>query len=294
MAARQEGCASELMITTGMGWKCISFFRNVRPSMRGISISSVSTSGCSARILSRATYGSGAVPTTSRSGSPASASVRILRTMAESSTISTRILRPLGIPASPLRTLPSGLPLPSVDGMRRRPLRLAEFSLIRGRMCGAVQAGTWLALDPAQHRAANHVRQLADHFSDLRSESPLSSSPRKSAAIGPRRLARDAQRQKPGRFAFESHVRTIRSASASGAADAASSKASDEEHLSPAPPSTAFGQCRSSCVSVTAAPPRFVSSRLAQLLRAGTAWLRSRERPGPAFARCAVRWRPSR
>ena len=37
--------------------------------MRGISISSVSTSGESDRILSRATYGSGAVPTISISGS---------------------------------------------------------------------------------------------------------------------------------------------------------------------------------------------------------------------------------
>ena len=54
-AARQDGCARELMTITGSGWKCISFFRNVRPSMRGISMSSVSTSGCSARILSRAT-----------------------------------------------------------------------------------------------------------------------------------------------------------------------------------------------------------------------------------------------
>jgi hypothetical protein len=54
-AARHEGCASELMITAGMGWKCISFFKNVSPSMRGISMSSVSTSGFRERILSRAT-----------------------------------------------------------------------------------------------------------------------------------------------------------------------------------------------------------------------------------------------
>src|SRR5215471_5749480 len=65
--------------------------------MRGISISRVRTSGRSARILSRATYGSGAVPTTSRSGSPARASARSLRTMAESSTINTRILDDSGI-----------------------------------------------------------------------------------------------------------------------------------------------------------------------------------------------------
>src|SRR4051812_40082369 len=88
------------MTTTGMGWNCISLLRKVRPSMRGISISSVSTSGWSARILSRATYGSGAVPATSMSGSPESASDRILRTMAESSTISTRVLRFIRRPPS--------------------------------------------------------------------------------------------------------------------------------------------------------------------------------------------------
>ena len=43
------GLASELITITGRGWKCISFFRNVRPSMRGISMSSVSTSGCRAQ-----------------------------------------------------------------------------------------------------------------------------------------------------------------------------------------------------------------------------------------------------
>src|SRR4051794_10568424 len=61
--------------------------------MRGISISSVRTSGARARILSRATYGSGAAPTISISGSSLSASARIFRTIAESSTIRTRIFR---------------------------------------------------------------------------------------------------------------------------------------------------------------------------------------------------------
>ena len=71
--------------------------RNDRPSIRGISISSVITSGCKLRILSRATNGSGAEPTTSISGSADKASVRIFRTMAESSTIRTRVLRVLSI-----------------------------------------------------------------------------------------------------------------------------------------------------------------------------------------------------
>jgi hypothetical protein len=92
-AIRQEVWASELMTTTGSGWYCISLRRNVSPSMRGISISSVSTSGASEMILSRATYGSGAVPTISMSGSSLKASARILRTIAESSTINTRIFR---------------------------------------------------------------------------------------------------------------------------------------------------------------------------------------------------------
>jgi hypothetical protein len=65
------------------GWKCINFLRNVSPFMRGISISSVRTSGRRERILSRATYGSGADPTTARSGSSARASLRIPWTMAD-------------------------------------------------------------------------------------------------------------------------------------------------------------------------------------------------------------------
>src|ERR1051326_6751651 len=59
--------------------------------MRGISISSVSTSGLRDSIFSRAIKGSGAVPATSISGADESASLSTLRTMAESSTIRTRI-----------------------------------------------------------------------------------------------------------------------------------------------------------------------------------------------------------
>ena len=62
-------CVSEETITTGIGRSRIRFSRNVRPSMRGISTSSVITSGLSALIFSRAAYGSPAVPTTSMSAS---------------------------------------------------------------------------------------------------------------------------------------------------------------------------------------------------------------------------------
>ena len=61
------------------------------PSIRGISTSSVRRSGDSSTILSRATYGSGAVPTTSIKGSLAPTPGRgFACTTAESSTIRTR------------------------------------------------------------------------------------------------------------------------------------------------------------------------------------------------------------
>src|SRR5579871_5104102 len=69
----------------------MSLRRNVRPSMRGILRSRVTTSGFSARILLRATYGSGAVITDSMRGWADSISVSTARTIAESSTISTLI-----------------------------------------------------------------------------------------------------------------------------------------------------------------------------------------------------------
>ena len=78
-------------ITTGIGCWLMIFCRNVRPSMRGISISSVITSGTCSRIRSAATKGSEAVPMISISGSLESTSLRVWRTTAESSTIRTRI-----------------------------------------------------------------------------------------------------------------------------------------------------------------------------------------------------------
>ncbi|MCY1373302.1 hypothetical protein D9M69_605680 [compost metagenome] len=79
-------------ITTGMGRRRIRRERNSRPSMRGISTSSVITSGLSSRIISRATSGSLAAPMQRMSGCRLMISVSRLRTSAESSTTTTEIL----------------------------------------------------------------------------------------------------------------------------------------------------------------------------------------------------------
>jgi hypothetical protein len=68
------------------------FLRKVSPSMRGISISRVITSGICSAMRSAATNGSPAVAMISISGSDESTSFSVCRTTAESSTISTRIL----------------------------------------------------------------------------------------------------------------------------------------------------------------------------------------------------------
>ena len=80
----------EQMIT-GIGCWLMIFCRNVSPSMRGISISSVITSGTCSCIRSAATKGSPAVPMTSIEGSLDKISLNVWRTNAESSTIRTRI-----------------------------------------------------------------------------------------------------------------------------------------------------------------------------------------------------------
>src|SRR3990172_592904 len=72
----------------------MSLRRKVMPSMRGISRSSVRTSGLRWTMRSRATKGSGAAPTTSISGSFASSREKIWRTTAESSTTRTRVTAP--------------------------------------------------------------------------------------------------------------------------------------------------------------------------------------------------------
>src|SRR6185503_14038123 len=93
IVAADPVCVVELTITTGSGRLRISSRRNVRPSIRGISRSSVMMSGLCAVIRSRATMGSAATPTTSMSGSALIALDNIVRTMAESSTMSTRLRR---------------------------------------------------------------------------------------------------------------------------------------------------------------------------------------------------------
>src|SRR5665213_504906 len=94
-SARNVVCAprsvSEETMMTGMGRRRIRLDRKVSPSMRGISTSSVSTSGFSALIRSRAISGSLATPTTSISPHSLRISVSIWRTSEESSTINTRI-----------------------------------------------------------------------------------------------------------------------------------------------------------------------------------------------------------
>ena len=80
---------SDDTMTTGSGRFPISLPRNVSPSIRGISTSSVTTSGASCLILSQAAYGSAAAPTTSSPGSAPSRSVSSCRIRAESSTTST-------------------------------------------------------------------------------------------------------------------------------------------------------------------------------------------------------------
>src|ERR1700733_508493 len=122
-------CVREEHITTGMGRSRMRLRKNARPSMRGISTSSVSTSGLSNLIFSRATYGSGAVPMTSMSGSEFRISVSSWRMTAESSTTRTRIF--LSIVGALLEEFHG----PGLDlSVRRRELPLAlEHRTVEGR-----------------------------------------------------------------------------------------------------------------------------------------------------------------
>ena len=85
-------CVRDETITTGIGRSRIRLVKNVTPSIFGISTSSVSTSGFSFLIFSRATSGSGADPTTSIERSLDNISVSICLIRAESSIINTLIL----------------------------------------------------------------------------------------------------------------------------------------------------------------------------------------------------------
>lgn len=84
------------MITVGSGLTGISWRRKLTPSRRGISMSSVITSGCSASIMPIASSALAAAPTTWISGSPDRPIDSTLRITAESSTISTRTRRSVG------------------------------------------------------------------------------------------------------------------------------------------------------------------------------------------------------
>lgn len=95
-------------IITGSGCWLMIFCRKVKPSILGISMSSVITSGISSRMRSAATNGSAAVPITSISGSRDKMSLSVRRTTAESSTIRTRIL---GFSIASVRLLPSRQPV---------------------------------------------------------------------------------------------------------------------------------------------------------------------------------------
>ena len=75
----------------------MSFLRNVSPSIRGISISSVITSGTSLAIFLAAKKGSDAVPITLMLGSLSNIEVSACLTTAESSTISVFILLALSL-----------------------------------------------------------------------------------------------------------------------------------------------------------------------------------------------------
>ena len=111
------------IITTGVGRRRIRRPRKSMPSIRGISTSSVITSGSRSRIISRATIGSFAVPTHSMSGCRLMISASRLRTRAESSTTTTRInlfvmfTQPVAPDAAPFRR-----------GRPNRPRRFARFA----------------------------------------------------------------------------------------------------------------------------------------------------------------------
>src|SRR3569832_371025 len=90
-------------MSTGIGRKRISFSRNSRPTIFGISTSSVRTSGLVCLIRSRAASGSGATPTTSMSGWLVMISFFTPRISAESSTIRTLIFVMLNSGSHPCR-----------------------------------------------------------------------------------------------------------------------------------------------------------------------------------------------
>ncbi|MNI44620.1 hypothetical protein D3C73_990020 [compost metagenome] len=111
---------SDEHITTGIGCCDISLRRKVMPSICGISTSSVMTSGISSRSFLAAMNGSLATPMISISGSSDKRVESVCRTLAESSTIRTRILPPM-LCLYPLEDCVGDLPdrqIEAADGFR--------------------------------------------------------------------------------------------------------------------------------------------------------------------------------
>src|SRR3990167_3021745 len=129
------------IITTGMGRNRIKRPKKSRPSIFGISISSVMTSGSNSRIISRATSGSFAAPTHCISACLLMISANKLRTRAESSTTTTRIFfittNSKKIYRATLRRLRNGsriaTPLLDSQGLRMRMCQALHQSLPRHR-----------------------------------------------------------------------------------------------------------------------------------------------------------------
>ena len=101
--------ASVEQMTTGVGRSDMIFFRNVMPSMRGISMSSTITSGHCACMRAMARIGSATAAMTSMSGSRVSKDATTCRTTAESSTTITLIRVTSIAPVHPIQQ-----PLPAV------------------------------------------------------------------------------------------------------------------------------------------------------------------------------------
>src|SRR5215469_8399421 len=127
-------------------------------------MSRVSTAGFKARILSRATNGSGAAPTTSRSASAASVSDSIFRTMAESSTIKTRILRISGTGTIQKGQRHGEHTVAQIEGTEARARRRNK---VAGRQNLRFREMQRAFFQRTQGVAADHVGQLTDYFPDL-------------------------------------------------------------------------------------------------------------------------------
>ena len=176
MAVCVPSPVSELMTMTGIGRCAISLRRNVIPSIRGISMSSVSTSGSYWTILSRAMYGSAAVATTWMPGYFANSRDSICRTTAESSTISTLTGVPGARGAGLVSSMADSVCVRYRASDRRRPTGIPSASTTIDSPGSIVScphpssaetgAGPWQPQresSPApEHPAAHDVGDLAD------------------------------------------------------------------------------------------------------------------------------------